>query len=128
MKNGMTYLGWFAAGAGLVYIIDVATGKRAWPGPGLGRSRAATAGRWRGHWGRGMRDQVLARHVRSVIDETLGHPHAIQVDVANGRVFLRGGLREDEVSSLVDRIGQMPGVVGVTSQLVALADMEEGTG
>lgn len=128
MKNGMAYLGWFLAGAGLVYLVDVATGKRTWPGPRLGRSSVWTAGRWRGRWGRGMKDQVLARHVRSVIDENLGHPHAIQVDVTNGRVLLRGGLREDEVSSLVDRIGQMPGVVDVTSELVALADMEEGTG
>ena len=74
MKNGMTYLSCFAAGAGLMYLADIATGKRAWPARLPNRAGWSAAGRGPRRWGRRMGDQVLARHVRSVIDENSGLP------------------------------------------------------
>lgn len=127
MKQGLTIVGWLAAGMGLMYLVDVLTGKRV---PGRGRSmflRSAKE-RWPGRWGRGLRDQRLARHVRSEIDEVLEHPHALVAEVRSGHVWLRGGLCEDEVATLVERISQLPGVTGVTSEIVALPAMEEEIG
>jgi hypothetical protein len=127
MKGGLRILGAVGLGVGLMYLIDVAAGKRTLSSRGLADLSWSVTERLPAKLSGGLRDRVLARRVRSEIDAALGHPHAIDVEVADGRVYLRGGVPDEELESLVARIARVPDVKGIDNQLVALQTMEGET-
>ena len=69
-------------------------------------------------WGdRVVDDSVLIGRVRSRLGREVSHPHAIQVEVVNGAVTLRGPILEREADRLVRVTAKVRGVNGVIDQL-----------
>jgi|GEM_PF-5069691 len=126
MRKSLVWLGLVGAGAAIMYVVDTITGRRAMPPCALAMRTFCALERWPESLGGKIQTRALARRVRSEIDRTLGHPHAIAVEVANGRVSLRGGLRAEEVDRLTAQVAAVPGVRTVESHLVALESMEDG--
>ena len=62
-------------------------------------------------------DEVLKARVRSKLGHVVGHPHAIDVTVRNGRVELRGAVLADDFDGLVSTVAVVSGVRGVESRL-----------
>ena len=62
-------------------------------------------------------DDVLAQRVRSRIGRVLSHPAAVEVDVADGCVNLRGPVLADEVQPLLGAVRRVRGVCGLTQEL-----------
>ncbi|HJU42137.1 MAG TPA: BON domain-containing protein, partial [Vicinamibacterales bacterium] len=55
-------------------------------------------------------DAVLIGRVRSKLGREVSHPHAVQVNVANGDVTLSGPILEREADRLVHTVENIPGV------------------
>lgn len=127
-----------AIGAGIMYLLDPAGGRRR---RALVRDQLVSAGhrasdavgatsrdvtnRARGVVaelrGRLRRDQpgddVLRERVRARIGSVVGHASAIETDVSDGRVTLRGPVLSEEVEHLLRRVRGVRGVGEVVSQL-----------
>jgi osmotically-inducible protein OsmY len=64
-------------------------------------------------------DDVIADRVRSGMGHITEHASAIQTEVVNGVVALRGTVSPDKHRNLVDEILAVPGVKGVRDLLVS---------
>ncbi|WP_437673209.1 SRPBCC family protein [Sorangium sp. So ce131] len=127
-------------GAGLMYVLDPDRGARR---RALLRDRTVGAAhrtgaaldrraRDLGHRGRGVIasaasvfrheevfDEVLVDRVRSKLGRVVSNPHAIGVQVVDGRVTLTGTILEREVPDLLSAISAVGGVKGMNNQLEA---------
>ena len=64
-------------------------------------------------------DRRLRERVRAKIGHACSHPHAIDVDAADGIVTLRGPVLADEVQTLLATVRTVPGVLAAVSRLEA---------
>jgi uncharacterized membrane protein len=64
-------------------------------------------------------EDVVAERVRSKLGRAVSHPHAIHVDVNQGRVTLSGQILASEVDQLLNRVWSVRGVTGVENRLEA---------
>lgn len=62
-------------------------------------------------------DRRLLERVRAKLGRASSHPRAIDVDVADGTVTLRGPILANEIDSLLTTVRRVRGVVGVTNAL-----------
>lgn len=146
MKQLFTVLGALALGAGAMYYLDPEQGRRRRALVGdkvdsvthdtrdyVQSRRKQTADRVRGLFAR-MRsrlrsepptDQQLYGQIRARLGRAVSYPHAIETDVQQGRVILRGDVLEGEYNLLMAEIWSMPGVKAIDSQLSQHA--ESGT-
>jgi hypothetical protein len=62
---------------------------------------------------------VLLERVRAQLGRFVSHPHAIDVEVADGTVTLRGPILADEVDGVVATVLGVRGVRSVTNELEA---------
>lgn len=62
-------------------------------------------------------DDVLQERVRARLGQAVRYPRSIETTVDNGCVTLRGPVLADDVTRLVRRIGQVPGVREVDNRL-----------
>jgi hypothetical protein len=127
-----------AAGAGLMYLLDPAGGRRRRARVRDQLVRAAhrtgdavdATSRDVSHRARGVvaelrsrlvnvevSDGVLHERVRARIGSVVGHAGAIEAGVVDGRVSLRGPVLADDVDRLVRRVRSVPGVREVINQL-----------
>lgn len=132
------------AGAGLMYYLDPARGRRrrALLRDRLShlrhrsRRRAAHALRdlanhARGVWaeartdlvagvlGERVDDGILVDRVRAALGHAVQHAHAVEVSARDARVILRGRVPADQVARLVQRAELVSGVAGVENRLLA---------
>lgn len=70
-------------------------------------------------------DQQLYGHVRSCLGRAVSYPHAVETDVRQGRVLLKGDILEDEFNSLMAEIWAIRGVKAIDSQLALHAEPGE---
>ena len=73
----------------------------------------------------GVDDRRLIERVRAKLGRACSHPHAIDVEVAEGTVTLRGPILANEVDSLLATVQAVRGVRSVTNELEA-HDSPEG--
>jgi hypothetical protein len=66
-------------------------------------------------------DEVLAGRIRARLGRVVSHPQALDVDVSDGLVTLRGPILESEVNDLLHAVERTPGV------LEFIADFDEYT-
>jgi uncharacterized membrane protein len=62
-------------------------------------------------------DRVLSERVRSRLGRIVSHPHALHVDVNEGRVTLGGLILSREADCLVSRLSGMHGVMAIEDRL-----------
>jgi hypothetical protein len=62
-------------------------------------------------------DDVICQRVRTKAGRYLRHPSALEVDVSEGCVTLRGPVLADEAQSLIQAVRWVPGVCSVENQL-----------
>jgi BON domain len=62
-------------------------------------------------------DAVLVERVRSRMGHVVSHPHAIDVTASGGQIILRGPVFAAEVGRLLSSIAGVPGVDGVENRL-----------
>lgn len=62
-------------------------------------------------------DGRLRERVRSRLGRASSHPRAIDIDVNDGVVILRGPVLATELENLIDTIGAVPGVRSVANEL-----------
>lgn len=65
----------------------------------------------------GVKDRVLTELVRARLGRWVSHPGAIQVDVKEGNVTLRGHALTSESADLMLKVSQLRGVQSVESEL-----------
>jgi BON domain-containing protein len=75
---------------------------------------AATRGRWSDD---GVDDSLLIERVRAKLGRRCSHPHAIDVEVRDGEVTLRGPILADEVDTVMTATASVRGVRSVISEL-----------
>jgi uncharacterized membrane protein len=133
-----TLLTSFGLGAGLMYFLDPARGRRrralvrdqighsaqisadalGATGRDLSHRAAGAAARIRGTLRHEtVDDVVLVERVRAQLGRLVSHPHAIHIDAAEGRVTLRGPILRAEVNRLVNAIERVRGVREVINAL-----------
>lgn len=64
-------------------------------------------------------DDIVAERVRSHLGHLTEHASAIQTEVVNGVVALRGTISPDKKRAVVDQVLSLPGVKGIRDLLVA---------
>lgn len=125
-------------GAGVMYLLDPARGRRR---RALLRDQAAHAGRraigaldmttrdlgnrtrgllaeLRGSFDRRpVSDEVLRERVRAALGRLVSHPHAIETEVREGHVTLRGPVLAGELPRLLRRVQAVRGVQAVENRL-----------
>jgi uncharacterized membrane protein/osmotically-inducible protein OsmY len=142
-ENRASMLTGVGLGAGLMYFFDPARGARrralmrdrlahasrvagdaaGATGRDVSHRAAGVAARLRGTVGQEtVDDRVLLERVRSQIGRAVSHPRAIDADVVDGVVTLRGPILMDEVS---DVIGAVEGVRGVRDVINNLDEHHE---
>jgi hypothetical protein len=130
----------FGVGLGLMYLLDPDRGRRRRAlvrdkmthATKAGRRAVAATGRDVAHRATGTAarihrrfrpdsagDEVLGARIRGRIGRVVSHPHALEVDVSDGLVTLRGPILESEVNNLLHAIERTPGVREV------IADFDE---
>lgn len=62
-------------------------------------------------------DEVLHDQIRSRLGRVVSHPGAIEVDVRDGRVALRGPILAEEVMSLLGELSSIRGIRGLEDDL-----------
>jgi hypothetical protein len=77
---------------------------------------AATRGRI---WTEEVTDSRLLERVRAKLGRACSHPHAVDVDVWDGQVTLRGPILADEVRDVLDAAASVRGVHAVVNRLEA---------
>ena len=75
---------------------------------------AATRGRL---WSEDVDDPRLIERVRAKLGRVCSHPHAIDVDVREGEVTLRGPILAEEVKDVLDMAASVRGVHSVVNEL-----------
>jgi BON domain len=75
---------------------------------------AAARGRWTDER---VDDRRLLERVRAKLGRACSHPHAIDVDVADGAVALRGPILANEADNVLATIHSVGGVLSVTNAL-----------
>jgi BON domain-containing protein len=65
-------------------------------------------------------DSVLVERVRSRMGRVVSHPHAINVDAADGCVRLRGSILQSELPGLMQTIARVRGVRSIDNNLQGL--------
>lgn len=75
---------------------------------------AATRGRM---WSEEVDDARLLERVRAKLGRVCSHPHAIDVDVREGEVTMRGPIMADEVRDVLDTAASVRGVHSVVNEL-----------
>lgn len=126
-------------GAGLMYLLDPQGGKQrrvaardkavhacSVSGQAVRKTSVDLANRSRGLVaragsrlrGNGASDSVLAERLRSKLGRWVEHPGAIDVEVNEGRVVLRGHALASEVENLLTRAVRVKGIYAVENQLV----------
>src|SRR5262249_20413574 len=65
-------------------------------------------------------DSVLVERVRSRMGRVVSHPHAIEVDAADGCVRLRGSIVQSELPRLMQTIARVRGVRSIDNNLRGL--------
>jgi len=136
-KSLMSGLG---LGAGLMYFLDPAAGRRrqalvrdkvirGWnkAGDAIEATACDLSNRARGLMaearslvsGGSVPDEVLVERVRSKIGHVVSHPSAIEVTVDQGRVTLRGPVLARELEDLVAAVSSVRGVTDVENRLEA---------
>jgi uncharacterized membrane protein len=137
-ENRTAMLTGLGVGAGLMYFLDPERGARRRAlmrdrlthasritGDAAGATSrdiahraSGVAARIRGASDRGtVDDRVLLERVRSQIGRAVSHPRAIDVDVVDGVVTLRGPILMDEVSDLIDAVDRVRGVRDIINNL-----------
>jgi uncharacterized membrane protein len=130
-------------GAGLMYLLDPDRGRRrrALLRDGLahtarilsdatGTTSRDLSHRAYGLWAEGSQvfksgrasDEVLEARVRSRMGRVVSHPHAVNVDVEDGRVSLSGHVLADEARTLLSSVAKVRGVREVEDQLTVHAE------
>lgn len=114
-------------GAGLMYLLDPEGGRRRRAAARDKANRAGRdlAGRSRGLIstagsklrGDGAPDRMLEERLRSRLGRWVTHPHAVEVEVKEGRVVLRGQLLGSEIDRLLTKVAKTKGVQSVENQL-----------
>lgn len=139
MKNPLSLLSGATLGALVMYFLDPERGARR---RSLARDKALSAltdsedavqpvghdlaNRARGLWygvrgkfnGNGVSDHVLRERVRAEMGRWTSHPGAINVDVYDGEVTLRGPILAHQVDALLKAIERVPGVRTIDNRLV----------
>ena len=127
-----------ALGAGLMYLLDPSHGRRrravardkakhygtkagttvqrtsrdAW-----NRTRGAAIETRKRIQGEEVPDGVLVDRVRSEMGHVIDQPAAVLVTSSGGHVTLTGAVRPGEVERLLERVSEVPGVLGVDNRL-----------
>ncbi|MBS1189743.1 MAG: hypothetical protein H6R10_1535 [Rhodocyclaceae bacterium] len=143
MKHFLNILGALALGAGAMYYFDPEQGRRRRALAGdrvdslshdardyLDGRRKHAADRVRGLFARVRGrlsalppgDQQLHGHVRSRLGRVVSHPHAIETEVQEGRVLLKGHILESEYNDLMVELWSLRGVKAIDSQLALHAE------
>jgi hypothetical protein len=65
-------------------------------------------------------DRVLVQRVRSKMGRVVSHPHAINVDAADGCVRLRGSILQSELPRLMQTLARVRGVRSIDNNLQGL--------
>jgi uncharacterized membrane protein len=140
LEKAFIFAGGLSLGARLMYMLDPDQGRRR---RAMARDRAV----WLAHQAeltmdRGVRDlfhraqgaaddtfslfahkpvsdQVLQQRVRSRLGRATSHPHAVEVEVSEGCVTLKGPVLKDELRRVLWAVRAVPGVKGINNQLVA---------
>lgn len=134
-------------GAGLMFLLDPATGRRrralmrdkcvraahrtgdaaGATGRDIANRATGVAARVRGamHGEGDDDDQVLAERVRAQIGRIVSHPHALSVTASDGVVTLRGPILRDEAARLCRKV---EGVRGVHDVVSLLEEHDDATG
>ena len=141
LRLNRTMLTGLGVGVGLMYFLDPERGRRrralvrdkmahaAHAGTGalgafyrdVSHRLAGVGARARGllHGGP-VDDSVLVERVRSKMGRVVSHPHAINVDAADGCVRLRGSILQSELPRLMQTIARLPGVRSIDNNLQGL--------
>jgi len=127
-----------ALGAGVMYLLDPSHGRRrraiardkakhygSKTGEAVQRTSRDAWNRTRGAaietrkriQGEEIPDGVLVDRVRSEMGHVIEHPAAVLVTSSGGHVTLSGAVRSGEVERLLERISEVPGVLGVDNRL-----------
>lgn len=138
MNRLLTFIGAAALGAGAMFYLDPDQGRRRRAQVGdrvsgvrhdtreyVARQRKRGADRLNGMLARmrsrledrPLSDQQLHGRLRSRLGRAVSYPHAIETEVEQGRVQLRGHVLADEFNVLMTEIWSLPGVAAVDSQL-----------
>lgn len=70
-------------------------------------------------------DQQLLGHVRSRLGRAVSYPHAVETQVQQGRVLLKGDILEEEFNPLMAEVWSIRGVRAIDSQLALHAEPGE---
>ncbi len=146
MSPALAALGGLGMGAGLMYLFDPVRGKRrralvrdqlAHAGHVIARSMPTTSRDLR-HRAYGVlaegshlfqheevSNEVLEARVRAKIGRSVSHPHAISVQVSNGRVTLSGQVLDLEVNLMLSGVSSVRGVRDVENLLTVHTEDEE---
>jgi uncharacterized membrane protein len=140
MNNTKSVMSCLGIGAGLMYFLDPAAGRRrralvrdkvirGWnkAGNAIEATACDLSNRARGLMAEArsfvscgaVLDEVLVERVRSKIGRVVSHPSAIEVTADQGRVTLRGPVLGKEVGNLLSTISSVRGVVDVENRLEA---------
>lgn len=144
MKHLFNLIGALALGAGAMYYLDPQQGRRRRALVGdkvdhfshdardyLDSRRKHASDRVRGMLarvrgrflgGEAPSDQQLYGHVRSRLGRAVCYPHAVDIDVQQGRVLLKGDILEDDFNTLMAEIWSIRGVKSIDSQLALHAE------
>ncbi len=138
MKNGTVILGAMGLGAGLMYFLDPDRGRRRRAMVGDKVDHAINAAENAiGKTSRDLRnrtigavaefnsllqtdeadDEVVKARIRAKLGRMVSHPHAIYVEVVNGKAILTGQALAFEVDQLLKKVWSVRGVRGVLNQL-----------
>lgn len=63
-------------------------------------------------------DRLLGARVRARLGRVASYPHAIETEVSEGRVTLRGPLPAGEIDAIIAAVETMPGVQSIDNQLI----------
>jgi len=138
MNQSICFLSGLGVGAGLMYLMDPALGRRrralmydqaqhAWHDVeqaasvlerDLSQRAQGLVAESRAAFGADEADdRVIAERVRSKIGRVVAHPKAIEVTAHNGRVILRGPILAGEVGRLIAAVGGVRGVSEIENRL-----------
>lgn len=143
MKPIFNVLGALVLGAGAMYYLDPDQGRRRRAQVAdrmdsmshdardyLAGQRKRTANRVRGLMARARGrlfseppgDEQLHGRIRSRLGRSVSYPHAIETEVREGHVVLRGAILAGEYNGAMAELWSIPGVVAIDSQLTQHAD------
>lgn len=144
MRDLFSTLAALAAGAAAMYYLDPQMGRRrralardklvavSHDAGDFAQAKGKRAGdRLKGAWAQlggsppPRSDAQLRERIRSRLGRTISHPRAIDVEVQDGYVCLRGHVLSQELDDLLTEVSGMQGVRGLENQL-AVHDTADG--